>query len=305
MRIPSPLNLLGLAVLAWSIPALSHDAASAPVDPSRMATDPAYFLSIVRGAAKWEEAAEPFHIGGPVYFIGTKGLGVYLLHDKQGMILLNTGMPGSGTAILASVRKLGFDPRAIRYVAVSHAHIDHVGDLASIQRATGAKIVVLDKEQPLLESGGSKDFHYGRVPEMGFAAVRADRVLRDGQTLSLGKLRLQALATPGHTKGSTTWLMSTREDGQTLTIVWPDGLGINPGYRLRETPSYTGIAADYIASLAKLARLNPDIWLPLHPDAAFWETAKEPRADGLKSWIDRDGYKAYVETQRKLIAAAR
>jgi metallo-beta-lactamase class B len=295
---------LVLAVLTYSAPAMPHDETAAPIDPARLGNDPAYFLAFARSVAKWDEQVEPFHIGGPVYYVGTKGLGVYLLQDNQGLILLNTAMPRSGKGTLDAVRKLGFDPSRIRYIALSHAHIDHVGDLDFIRRTTGAKIVVLDKERSLLESGGKDDFHYGETPEMGFTPVKADRVFRDGQTLRLGKLRLQALATPGHTKGSTTWLMTAREEGQTLTIVWPDGVGINPGYRLKEMPSYLGIAEDYRLSLDKLSRLNPDIWLPLHPDAAFWQRAAGPTADSLLSWVDREGYKAYLEAQRKTITVA-
>lgn len=52
---------------------------------------------------KWEEPAEPVKIVGPLYFVGTKGLGAFLFATPEGHILMNTGMPSSGPMIASSV----------------------------------------------------------------------------------------------------------------------------------------------------------------------------------------------------------
>jgi metallo-beta-lactamase class B len=66
---------------------------------------------------------------GSLSFVGTKGPGVFLFGTSEGHILMNTGMPSSGTTIVGSVRKLGFGPEDIEIMIDGHAHIDHAAPL--------------------------------------------------------------------------------------------------------------------------------------------------------------------------------
>jgi len=107
----------------------------------QLANDNNLFLSFARKALKWEEPAEPVKIVGPLYFVGTKGLGVFLLTTFEGHILTNTGMPSSGPMIVDSIRKLGFRPEDIKLMINGHAHIDTCGRFrlseAAVRRAVG------------------------------------------------------------------------------------------------------------------------------------------------------------------------
>src|SRR3954453_11549172 len=69
---------------------------------------PGIFLKATREAQKWDEPAEPAKVVGPIYFVGTKGLGSFLIKGSEGHVLLYTGMPGSGPMIEKSIVKLGF-----------------------------------------------------------------------------------------------------------------------------------------------------------------------------------------------------
>src|SRR6185369_307342 len=61
-----------------------------------LAKDPNLFLTFAKRQLKWEERADPTKIVGPIHFVGTKGLGVWLITTKDGHILLNTALPTSG-----------------------------------------------------------------------------------------------------------------------------------------------------------------------------------------------------------------
>src|SRR5690348_15223938 len=82
--------------------------------PEALAKDPPLFLKLAAESRKWNEPAEPAKIVGPIYFVGTRGLGVFLITTSEGHILLNTGMPPSGPMIERSIEKLGFRPRDVR-----------------------------------------------------------------------------------------------------------------------------------------------------------------------------------------------
>ena len=259
------------------------------------------------GANSWSEPTEPFHIAGPIYYVGTRGLCVYLITTPAGHILLSGGLPGTTPLIEASIRKLGFRPEDIRILLISHAHFDHVGTLAQMQKLTGAQVEVMQADVALLKSGGTIDYLFAKKDEYHFARVTAQKVLNDGDTVSLGGVTLTAHWTPGHTPGCTTWTSTVQEAGHPYAVVFADGTGINPGTRFVKNPSYQGIADDYRKTFRVLGSLHPDIFLAFHVERFDME-AKRARAttEGVKAWVDPVGYREFVARDKanfeKLVA---
>ncbi|HEX4826528.1 MAG TPA: subclass B3 metallo-beta-lactamase [Candidatus Polarisedimenticolaceae bacterium] len=271
--------------------------------PAR-AGDAAADLNAASESLHWTEAVDPVKIAGPIYFVGTEGLGVWLITTSKGHMLLNTGMPGSGPMIESSIRKLGFKTEDVKLLLVSHAHVDHVGALAYLKKATGAKVVVMDVEANLLRSGGITDFQYGKVRDFAFDRVIPDRTVRDGETVALGKVKLTAHLTPGHTRGATTWTTTIHDGMKKYEVVFADGAGVPSSYRLGKNPSYPGIADDYKRTFDVLGSLKPDIWLTSHLEVLDF-AAKRERAvkDGAKAWVDPDGYAAWVAAAKDRFGA--
>jgi metallo-beta-lactamase class B len=290
-----PILLAAAAVLGLSAARLL----AAPPTAEELAKDPALFLESARKALRWDEPAEPARLVGPIYFVGTKGLSVFLIATSEGHIIVNTGMPGSGKLIEASIRKLGFKPEEIKILLIGHAHVDHAGGHAHLQKLSGAKVAVIAEEQELIESGGKKDFFYGKQPAFEFDPVKVDQTFKDGDEIKLGDVTLKALLTGGHTKGSTTFAMKAVEDGKTYSVVFPNGTSVNPGYRVEKNPSYPGIGDDYRRTLRILEGIEPDIWLHPHNDTyAFEAKLKRAEREGAKAWVDPEGYKKWVALQR-------
>lgn len=259
------------------------------------------------GVQLWTEPMEPFHIVGPIHYVGTRGLGIYLIATPAGHILLNGGLPGTAPLIETSIRKLGYKTEDIKILLVSHAHMDHVGTLEELKNLTGAQVEVMDAEVELLKSGGTMDYLFAKNPKLHFQGVSADKVLHDGDTVSLGGIQLKAHLTPGHTRGTTTWITTVEDAGQSYLVVFPDGTGINPGTHFVKNPSYPGIANDYRHTFEFLATLHPDIYLAYHAEL-FDLSGKRARAtsEGVKAWVDPDGYSHRIADQRasfeKLVA---
>lgn len=249
----------------------------------------------------WLEPTEPTRILGPIHYVGTRGLAVYLITTPEGHVLLNAGMPKSASLIEASIRKLGFKPEDIKILLTGHAHIDHVGTHAHFKRLSGAQVAIMEEEVGLLESGGRTDFHYAHLESSHFDPVKVNRVLRDGDTVTLGGVAMTARLTPGHTKGCTTWTMDVVEGGKAVHVVFPDGTSVNPGYRLVRNPSYPGIADDYRRTFRVLEQLRPDVWLSPHT-SMFDFAGKRARVaqEGFKAWVDPTGYRSFVVDKRKV-----
>src|SRR5262249_16922970 len=215
------------------------------------------------------------------------------------------GMPESGPLIEASIKKLGFKPEDIKIMLTCHAHVDHVGALSYLKNLSGAQLVMMDKEVALVQSGGKEDFNYGSFPAFRFVQVQVDRIIHDGDTVKLGNVALRAILTPGHTKGSTTWVTSVMDGGRRYSVVFPDGTSVNPGYRLVKDPSYPGIADDYRRTFRMLAALKPDIWLRPHNETLNLEQRRGRAAKaGARAWVDPAGYQRWVAAQRAKFEAA-
>lgn len=267
----------------------------------QLATDNKLFIELASKHLKWDEPAEPIRIVGPLYFVGTQGLSAWLFATSEGLILLNTGTPKSGPLIADSIRKLGFKPEDVRILVNGHGHSDHAGAFAYFKELSGAQVAIMEPDVAMVEDGGKSDFHYGHDWQvMGQPPVKVDRVLRDGDTVRLGEVVLTAHLTPGHTRGSTTWTTTLVDSGQAYVVVFPDGCGFNPGYRVsNRNPSYPDIEGDYRRTLHTLEMLRPDIWGGHHTEY-FDLVGKRERVkqEGVAAWVDPEGYRKFVAGKR-------
>lgn len=218
------------------------------------------------------------------------------------MILLNTGAPSSGPMIEASIKKLGFDPKDIVIMINGHGHSDHTGGFAYLKKLTGAKLAIMEGDVAMVEDGGKSDFHYGHDWKiMGQAPVKVDRVLSNGDRVALGDVTLTAYNPPGHTRGSTTWVTQVVENGKAYSVVFPDGAGFNPGYKLTgDEADYPGIGDDYRKTHHFLEMLKPDMWFGFHNEYFDMEGKYARMAkEGAAAWVDPDGYRQFIASKKR------
>lgn len=248
--------------------------------------------------SKWNIPFEPFQVIGPIYYVGTSDLGIFLLTTPEGHILIDGGIPETAPLIQKSVRALGFKVEDIKILLTTQAHFDHVGSLAAMKAASGAKVMVMKGDAELVEAGGRGDYLFG--DNMPFPAVKVDRVLADGDTVALGGITLKAVHTPGHTKGCTTWTTAIVDAGRTLSVVFAGSTAVNPGTVLSGMTTYPGIAADYERAFRVQASLTPDVWLGAH--AGFYGMAakrEKQKAGGPNPFVDPEGWKQSVASRRE------
>jgi metallo-beta-lactamase class B len=110
---------------------------------------------------EWEQPFPGFKIVGNMYYVGTYDLACYLIDTGAGLILVNSGAPGSYRLIKANIEALGFKTSDIKVITATHGHWDHVGDLAAFQKdAPDAKTYMSERDSAALESGGNSDYRY-------------------------------------------------------------------------------------------------------------------------------------------------
>ena len=237
----------------------------------------------------------PFRIIGPVHYIGTTDLGSYLVSTSAGHIVVDGGYESTAPAILASIRHLGFDPREVRVLLTTQAHFDHVGSLAALVAASGARVMVMRGDAEVVERGGHQDVLFG--DKYPFPPVHVDRVLDDGSTVALGGVTLTAHLTPGHTPGCTTWTFDTEEGGRTYHVTFAGSLSVLPEMRLVHEPTYPGIADDFARSFRLMRRLPTDVFLAAHASMFDLEgkVARLRSGTSANPFVDPQGYRDYLD----------
>jgi metallo-beta-lactamase class B len=243
------------------------------------------------------------HVIGNIYFVGSKGLGIYLVATPQGHILINAGLEDSVPMIQQNVEKVGFRFSDIKILLISHAHFDHAAGAARIKKLTGAKYMVMDSDVPVVESGGKEDFFYGHAPGMLYPAAKVDRVLHDGDTVTLGDTVLTAHLTPGHTKGCTTWTMKVHEGGQSYDVVIVGSPNVNEGYKLVNNAAYPQITSDYEKTFGVLRSLHCDVFLGAHGNYYDMESKYARMTGSANPFIDPKGYQEYVNEREQAFRA--
>ena len=252
--------------------------------------------------ASWTKPFPPFRIAGNLYYVGSEDLAAYLIVTSKGNILINSNLQSSPPLIKKAIESLGFKFSDTKILLISHGHYDHCAGSAEIKRITGAKYEVMAQDVPVVEAGGHNDFHYAADKSMWFPPTKVDRILDDGDTVSLGGTTLTAHLTAGHTKGTTTWTLDEMENGRTLHVVIVGSPNVNPGYKLVNNKTYPQIAADYRHQFEVLKGLRCDVFLGAH-GVYFEMLAKYGRFKNgdLSAFIDPAGYQAYVAERQQAL----
>ncbi|MBD8543873.1 subclass B3 metallo-beta-lactamase [Oxalobacteraceae sp. CFBP 13708] len=275
---------------------------------TRLALATAGLVTCLQPAAAndWNTPQEPFALYGNTYYVGTHGLSAVLITSPQGHILIDGGSEKSAPQIVRNMRRLGFKVEDIRFILNSHAHFDHAGGIAELQRLSGAEVLVGSAAVPVLASGQADkgDPQYTDLQPM--APTARVRAVADGDVVKLGPLAVTMHATPGHTQGGASWTWNAVEGGRTAHMVYADSLNaIAAGpFRYRGHRAYPTARADLERSIATVAGLPCDVLVSAHPEGSdLWQRYARRAARGNAAFIDTTACRTYADKARARLAA--
>ena len=250
----------------------------------------------------WAYACEPFAVSDHAYYVGNTWVGSYLLDSGDGLILIDCGMPQTVYQIFESIRKLGFDPRDISLILVSHAHYDHAGGAEAIRQYTSAELYL-----------GKEDLPFIGHPELLLSDLihcpdfQVDQVYEEEHPLCLGRFKIRTIHTPGHTPGARSFFFEDTSDGAVQLCGMHGGLGFKTLKRefLEQHQLPLELQSVFYETLLRLRKLPVTIALGSHPghthmlerlaekkgnenpliDPEFWPAFMEERAEAFRKEI--------------------
>jgi metallo-beta-lactamase class B len=242
----------------------------------------------------WDKPAPPVRIHANTYLVGTCGISAILIAGEDGHVLIDGGTEKGAELIANNIRSLGYQLTDVKYLLHSHEHIDHVGGIARLQQLTGAQLVASAPAAAVFETGTATadDPQVGMHPP--FPAARVDRIIKDGDDVLLGNIRLFAISTPGHTPGALSWRWESCDGGVCRTMIYADSLSAvsRDDYKFSDHPEYL---AAFRTSIRKIAETRCEILMTPHPSAS----AMRDRITGQKRLFDTEGCRNYAATLGK------
>jgi metallo-beta-lactamase class B len=243
----------------------------------------------------WNKPYQPFRIAGNLYYVGTYDLACYLITTPQGNILINTGLKASEKIIKQNIQTLGFKLSDTKILLNTQAHYDHLGAMAAIKKQTGAQLLLNQKDAAVAADGGKTDYALG-AQQATFALVKASRLLKDGDTVSLGGMQLVMLHHPGHTKGSSSFLFTVKDEQKSYKVLIANMPTIVTDSAFSHIHQYPEIAADYAYTLKAMKNISFDLWLSSHASQFNMHDKHKPGdAYNPAVFIDPAGYLASLK----------
>ena len=214
-------------------------------------------------------AFPPHKIIGNIYYVGTRTLSSFLIVTPQGNILMDSTYERNVPVIAKSVADLGFKFSDVKILLGNHAHGDHQEGDAQVKQMTGAQVIVMAEDVPALKEikPGGKEHPI-------------DKVIHDGDKVTLGGMTLVAHLTPGHTRGCTSWTTTVQDGGRTYNVL----LGCSLRAPATVTPQ---IAAEFDRSFKLVRTLPCDVQLGDHgAQYGMQEKYAKLKAGGPNPFID-------------------
>jgi metallo-beta-lactamase class B len=240
----------------------------------------------------WNKAQKPFNVVGNTWYVGTAELSALLVTSPKGHILLDGALPQSAPLIAANIQALGFKLEDVKLILNSHAHWDHAGGIAALQKLTGATVAASKHGAQVLRDGtiGKDDAQYDAKKPTFITPVKQVRDVADGETVRVGDLAITAHLTPGHTPGSTAWTWKSCVGAKCHDIVYADSLTAvsMEGYK------FTPMADTFRSSIARVAALPCDVAISTHP--GFTDVQGKLKRG---NFIDPNSCKDYAATALK------
>ena len=251
--------------------------------------------------ALWTREQEPVRIYGNTYYVGTRGLSSVLVTSDEGHALIDGTLPENAQLIAANIRALGFRVEDVKLIVNSHAHSDHAGGIAELQRLSGATVAASAAGAAAMQRGrgGSDDpqFEYGDT----FPPIKKVEVVRDRQTLQAGSIEITVQYTPGHTPGSTSWTWQSCEGERCLNMVYADSLTpvSDDSFKFTGDKRYPTALQDFTRTSERIESLPCDVLFAAHPEfVELWERVARRDNGDENALIDPQACKRYAQAGR-------
>jgi metallo-beta-lactamase class B len=218
----------------------------------------------------------PFKVLDNLYYVGPGSVAVWLIPTTEGLILIDTAQEPFVDYVVDNIKKAGFDPKNIKYILLSHGHLDHYGGVAKIQKLSGARVALTEGDWNFMATQAAAQTRAGRGPKPGDEPPMKDMVIKEGDTIKLGDASIKVYILPGHTPASPSFEFAGRDGGKSYKTFVFGGPGPRNGVEG---------GTEFLASIERLEKQFADVQVAAHVHS-FLSSFPYPNDMGLLEMRD-------------------
>ena len=249
----------------------------------------------------------PFQMFGNLYYVGDDNICMHIIDTGDGLILCDAGNYGTEGMLVNAIWEAGFNPYDIKWLILSHGHVDHIGCAEFFRTMYGCKIYIgepdakMFKERPELSAVQDS-------PSCLYQLFEPDEVIHDGDVLTFGNTTIQFYLVPGHTEGCIAYFFDITDGKETKRAGYYGGFGFNtllkdylieigdPEYKMRKV---------YLDSLKKVRDQHVDVFMGNHTINNKLVEKRQYMLEhpGENPFVDETAWGAYLDEKRDALLA--
>ena len=257
----------------------------------------------------WEKHIDPFRIYGNLYYVGDRAVCGHLIDTGDGLVMIDAGFTVTVPMLVDSVYRLGFDPKEIRTIIMTHGHYDHMGAAEYFRRLYGCKLGISRTDAEMIRT--REDFELAELSweatPLFHAPETFDYLFEDGDVYRQGNTEITLIETPGHTPGVMTFFFDAEENGvkKRAGLLGGVGLSATRDYFLAHFDLPGDTPERMIRKAEELKKEHVDIHLGNHPaDNGIIEKRERQLKEGGNPFVDETEWERFLSNLQEKIKAS-
>jgi metallo-beta-lactamase class B len=250
---------------------------------------------------------KPFQMFGNLYFVGETWVCAHLIDTGDGLLLIDAGNFNTSGMLINAIWELGFNPARIKWVIISHGHVDHIGSATFLRNMFGCKLYLGEPDAKMFKTNPELSYiQYN--PNIADDLFEPDVVLRDGDVLKFGNTEMKFVMVPGHSIGTIACFFDVIEGTEKKRAGYYGGFGFNTltkDYLQEIGDTEYEMRKIYISSLKKVMDEPVDIFLGnhTHNNNIIEKRKSQVQHPGTNPYIDPKEWRQYLSKKKEELIA--
>lgn len=249
-----------------------------------------------------ERYVKPFQIYGNLYYVGDSWVCAHIVDTGDGLLLFDAGNCGATAMLIQAIWEAGFNPADVKWLVLSHGHVDHIGAANFFKNMFGTKLYLGAPDAEMYRTRPELSVIQDSTDYMDSLFV-PDVEIQDGDRIRFGSTEVQFYLVPGHTEGCIACFFDVTDGKEKKRVGYYGGFGFNtlqkdflteigdPAYEMRST---------YLKSLKKVRDEKVDIFMANHTINNDLVNKRRYMLDhpGENPFVDDQAWKNYLDKKR-------
>jgi len=249
-----------------------------------------------------ERYVKPFQIYGNLYYVGDSWVCVHIVDTGDGLLMFDAGNCGAEAMLVHAIWELGFNPADVKWLILSHGHVDHFGAARFFRRMFGTQIYLGEPDARMFR----EEPHLSMIQESGNCMdtlVPIDKVIHDQEVLQFGNIEVLFYLVPGHTKGCISCFFDVTDGMDKRRVGYYGGFGFNTlqkEYLIEIGDTSYEMRNLYLKSLERMKNMNVDIFMGNHTANVDLLNKRQEMLSGSEHnpFIDKKAWKKYLSDKQ-------